>query len=297
MPSSARMLLVSNRLPVRVRVDHGRLDLEPTVGGLATGLAGPHRDRGGVWIGWPGDVARLDAAQREELDGRLALARLAAVHLTATEVQRFYEGYSNGVLWPLFHSMPDRMPSESRDWDVYAQVNERFADAVAAAWRPGDVVWVHDYQLLLLPQLLRARIPSARIGLFLHIPFPPSEVLRILPRRAELLRGMLGADLLGFQTFIDQHNFFASILRLLGYEPDLDRVAVGGRDVRVRVCPIGVDYEAFSAPTGDVTLTNDLARSRKPREALLLGVDRLDYTKGIPRRLLAFERLLERHPR
>ncbi|MDP2310619.1 MAG: bifunctional alpha,alpha-trehalose-phosphate synthase (UDP-forming)/trehalose-phosphatase [Pseudomonadota bacterium] len=292
-----RVILVSNRLPVRVRASAGRVDLEQTVGGLATGLAGPHRERQGEWVGWPGDVARLDATQRLELDESLRARRLVPVQLTAAEVQRYYEGFSNGVLWPLLHSMPTRMPLECRDWDAYVGANERFADVVAERWRPGDLVWVHDYHLLLVPSLLRARLPSARIGVFLHVPFPASDVFRVLPRRAEILRGMLGADLIGFQTFSDQSNFLSAVLRALGVEADVDRLEVGGREVRVGAFPIGVDFAAFDTAGGDEAVDRDLARSAGSAEALLLGVDRLDYTKGIPRRLLAFERLLERHPR
>lgn len=291
-----RVILVSNRLPVRVRVSAGRIDLEQTVGGLATGLAGPHRERQGDWVGWPGDLTRLDATQRLELDASLRARRLVPVVLTTAEVQRYYEGFSNGVLWPLLHSMPTRMPLECRDWDAYVGANERFADAVAARWRPGDLVWVHDYHLLLVPAMLRARLPAPSVGLFLHVPFPASDVFRVLPKRVEILRGMLGADLIGFQTFGDQSNFLSAILRTLGIEAEIDRLEVGGREVRVGAFPIGVDFAAFDSSGGDDAVDGDLARTTGSGEAMVLGIDRLDYTKGIPRRLLAFERLLERHP-
>jgi trehalose 6-phosphate synthase/phosphatase len=294
---SDRVLLVSNRLPVRVRASGGRVDLEQTVGGLAAGLATTHRERQGEWIGWPGDVTRLDVPQRASLEASLRDLRLVPVHLTTAEVQRYYEGYSNGVLWPLLHSMPTRMPLECRAWDTYVEVNHRFADAVAARWRPDDVIWVHDYHLLLLPALLRARLPSARIGLFLHVPFPGSDVFRVLPKRAELLHGMLGANLIGFQTFGDQSNFLSAVLRALGVEAEVDQLEVAGREVHVGVFPIGVDFATFDEAGGDEAVVRDLARSLAFSEPLILGVDRLDYTKGIPRRLLAFERLLERYPR
>lgn len=292
-----RVILVSNRLPVRVRASAGRIDLEQTVGGLATGLAGPHRERQGDWVGWPGDVARLDATQRLDLDASLRARRLVPVHLTAAEVQRYYDGFSNGVLWPLLHSMPTRMPLQCRDWEAYVGANERFADAVAARWRPGDLIWVHDYHLLLVPSMLRARLPAARVGLFLHVPFPASDVFRVLPRRTEILHGMLGADLIGFQTFSDQSNFLSTVLRSLGIEAEIDRLEVGGREVRVGAFPIGVDFASFDSGGGDAAVDRDLARWAGSGEAMILGIDRLDYTKGIPRRLLAFERLLERHPR
>jgi trehalose 6-phosphate synthase/phosphatase len=297
MGMTERVILVSNRLPVRVRVSGGQLDLQHTVGGLATGLSATHDGRGGEWVGWPGDTGRLDVTQRRLLDAALGERRFLPVQLTAAEVLRYYEGYSNGVLWPLLHSMPARLPLECRDWGAYVTANERFADVVAARWRPGDLVWVHDYHLLLVPSLLRARLPEARIGLFLHVPFPASDLFRILPRRAEILRGMLGADLIGFQTFGDQSNFLTAVLRALGIEADIDRLEVGGRAVRVGAFPIGVDFAAFDRDGGDEAVTRELARSAISCESLILGVDRLDYTKGIPGRLLAFEALLERHPR
>ncbi len=292
-----RVLLVSNRLPVKVRMEQGRVALESSVGGLATGLLRTHREANGVWIGWPGDVSRLDATQRAVLQTRLEADRYAPVHLTATEVLRYYEGLANGVIWPLFHNMPSRMPLESRDWSAYHAANVRFADEIVRAWRPGDIVWIHDYHLLLVPALLRERLPTARIGLFLHIPFPPSETFRILPWREAILDGMLGADLVGFHTFADQQNFLSAVLRVLGLEPEIDRLTVQGREVRAGVFPIGVDFTAFDEGPADPAVASELSGGRRRREALLLGVDRLDYTKGIPRRLLAFERLLERHPR
>ncbi|MFZ5480574.1 MAG: bifunctional alpha,alpha-trehalose-phosphate synthase (UDP-forming)/trehalose-phosphatase, partial [Myxococcota bacterium] len=297
MVQQERVILVSNRLPVRVRATQGRVELEPSVGGLATGLRGPHEQRGGLWIGWPGDLGRLDLAQRAAVEQGLAARRLAPVTLTAAEVQRYYEGYANGVLWPLLHAMPSRMPLVSRDWDAYVEANERFADAVAARWCPGDTVWVHDYHLVLVPGMVRRRCPGARIGFFLHVPFPASDIFRVLPRRAEILQGLLGADLLGFQTFGDQRNFLAAVLRVTGLEADFDRLEVDGRGVRAGVFPIGVDFGAFAAEGGDDAIARELARGPRSRDVLVLGVDRLDYTKGIPQRLLAFERLLERHPR
>lgn len=291
-----RVLLVSNRLPVHARIVQGQVELQATVGGLATALARPHNEQG-LWIGWPGDASRMDPAQRQSLDQGLTERRLVPVHLTTTEVQRYYEGFSNGILWPLFHSMPSRMPLECRDWEIYSDVNRRFAEAVAAVWRPGDVVWVHDYQLLLVPSLLRAKLPEAKIGFFLHIPFPPSDIFRVLPRRAELLAGPLGADLIGFQTFSDQRNFLSSTLRLRGLEPEYDRIRVDGREVRAGVFPISVDFAAFDVSEHDRVVAREVAHAAPRREALLLGIDRLDYTKGIPHRLQAFSRLLERHPR
>ncbi len=293
-----RLILVSNRLPVTVKVERGEVGVVTSAGGLATGLRGPHQQSGGMWIGWPGDVSRLTEPQRKKLDEELEDLRCLPVYLSSAEVSRYYDGFSNAVLWPLFHYLLDCIPPTSQEWEVYRSVNERFADAVAKVWRPGDLVWIHDYQLALVPRMLRTRVPGATIGYFLHIPFPASEVLRILPWREQILEGMLGADLVGFHTFTYRSHFASSILRILGMSSQGDRVFVDGREVRLGVFPIGVDAQMFGRLAEDPEVLAEVAsiRSDARGERILLGIDRLDYTKGIPRRMLAFERLLEREP-
>jgi trehalose 6-phosphate synthase/phosphatase len=294
-----RLITVSNRLPVTIRRgNEGGLELAPSAGGLATGLSGPHRDLGGLWIGWPGALGDLAAPQRAELDAGLAAMRAVPVPLTAEEVEGFYAGFSNGVLWPLFHYLLERLPYHAQDWDAYRRVNEKYADAVCANHRRGDLVWVHDYHLMLVPALVRARIPNARIGFFLHIPFPAADVFRIIPWRDELLRGLLGADQIGFHTSAYAHNFAASLVGLLGIVPDIDRVHLGDRTVRYGVFPMGVDAKFFSDAATDPEIIEQARTMRREDGAqhLLFGIDRLDYTKGIPRRLMAVERLLELHP-
>jgi trehalose 6-phosphate synthase/phosphatase len=295
----ARLILVSNRLPLTVRLERGELSISNSAGGLTTGLRGPHEQTGGIWIGWPGDVSRLSEPQRRTLEMQLDEMRCLPVYLSAAEVARYYDGFSNAVLWPLFHYMLDRIPPSSQEWEAYRAVNEKFADAAARAWRPGDLVWVHDYQLVLVPQMLRARIPSARVGFFLHIPFPASEVMRILPWRQQVLEGLLGADLVAFHTFAYRSHFASSVLRILGIPTQGDCIYVDGREIRLGVFPIGVDARTFGklAEDPEVLHEAETIRAEARGEKILLGIDRLDYTKGIPRRLLAFERLLEREPR
>jgi trehalose 6-phosphate synthase/phosphatase len=291
-----RLLIVSNRLPVTVRVAGGEATVEPSTGGLATGMHGPHERMGGLWIGWPGELEALSAGAREAVERRLAELKLVPVPLTADEVARYYESYSNGVLWPLFHYFASRLPLEVRDFEAYEAVNARFADAVAARHEPGDLVWVHDYQLMLVPQMLRERIPEARIGFFLHIPFPSSEVFRLLPQRERLVEGLLGADLVGFHTAGYLRHFASSALRLASAPADVDRIRWGGREVRLGIFPMGVDAAHYSALAESPAVKALVDAHRPPGERLLLGIDRLDYTKGIPRRLLAYEALLARHP-
>ena len=293
-----RLLIVSNRLPVVVSGDVDGVRLQPSTGGLATGLRAHHEETGGRWIGWPGDVSKLSTDQRNELDRQLERRHIVPVHLSQDHIERYYHGFANRVLWPLFHYLIDRVPVDAAGWDAYRQVNEAFADVVAREHRNGDTIWVHDYQLMLLPGLLRARLPSARIGFFLHIPFPSSEVFRVLPWRHEILTGLLGADLVGFHTFSYLRHFLAALLHVDGVEGQIDSVRVGSRDVKLGVFPMGVDADDWSTLSQSDAVGVELQKVRDAAggRRIILGVDRLDYTKGIPRRLHAVERLLTRYP-
>jgi trehalose 6-phosphate synthase/phosphatase len=292
-----RLLIVSNRLPVSVEVDDDGLHLSPSAGGLATGLRTPHERSGGLWIGWPGDTSALDDAQRDELGHRITALRAVPVWLDAEEVKRFYEGFSNEVLWPLFHYRIDQIPIDVEDWGVYERVNRRFAETIAAHYQPGDLVWVHDYQLMLVPHMLRQLVPEVRIGFFLHIPFPSSEVFRTLPFREQLLEGLLGADLVGFHTPDYMRHFASSLLRTFGLAADIDHVRVGDRAVAFGAFPMGIDAAAIVALAAEPRTALEVGTLRGSDGcAILVGIDRLDYTKGIPRRLLSFEHLLRDRP-
>jgi trehalose 6-phosphate synthase/phosphatase len=292
-----RVLIVANRLPITIRATEAGVDVQKSSGGLATGLLRPHEQSGGLWIGWSGSSDELTPSQQAELDQQLAAMRLVSVPLSADQVTRYYEGFSNGVLWPLFHYLLDQVPLHVRDWEPYAEVNERFAEIVAQHYQPGDMIWVHDYQLLLLPGLLRQRLPDARIGFFLHIPFPSEELFRTLPERDQLLRGLLGADLVGFHTPTYLRHFAASLTQILGLTVEIDRVQLSDREVRLGVFPMGIDAETFTALANDPAVQAEAETLRGDGSVkLLVGVDRLDYTKGIPRRLLSFEKMLQTHP-
>ena len=292
-----RLLIISSRLPVTVVADGADLRMDASSGGVATGLRGLHDDSDSLWIGWPGVDGDHPSVDRAAITARLATQRILPVWLDADEVTRFYEGFANAVLWPLFHYQLEQLPLQVQHWDTYVRINQRFADLAAAHYQPGDIVWVHDYQLMLVPQLLRAQVPDARIGFFLHIPFPASEVFRALPNGAQVLEGMLGADLVGFHTAAYLRHFGSALLRIAGRGVDVDRVRVGRREVRLGVFPMGIDVERYSqlAETPDVLAEASRLRA-DPTTALVIGIDRLDYTKGIARRTLAFETLLRRHP-
>ena len=294
---SSRLLIVSNRLPVTVRVIDGRVSVRRSVGGLATGLQTPHERSGGLWIGWPGLTGRLDAAARADVDRQLAELRTVPLTLDAREVEVFYERISNSVLWPVCHDRVDQLPLDVEGWDVYESVNARYADAVAEHHRPGDVIWVHDYHLMRVPALLRERIPDAKIGFFLHIPFPNPEIFFTLPTRSWLAEGLLGADLIGFHTLRFHGHFRAALRRLFSIEASAKGVVEwNGRPVRLGVFPMGIDAADFTRRAASSEVVAKVAEYTHPRERLLVGIDRLDYTKGIPRRLLAVERLLTLHP-
>lgn len=293
----SRILLVSNRLPVTVQRSAEGLEVTRSSGGLATGLAGIHADSGGAWIGWPGHSEALSAEEELALTTRFAELCVVPVALSLDEVERYYEAFCNGVLWPLFHYLINLLPLEVHGFPLYEAINRRFAEAVVAAYQPGDRIWVHDYQLMLVPALVRERLPDATIGFFLHIPFPASDVFRVLPFRDQLLQGLLGADLIGFHTAGYMRHFASSVLRILGIATEVDHLRWHHRTVRLGVFPMGVDTHSYAALAESSALQEEVAALHSPGAMqLMLGIDRLDYTKGIPRRLLAFERLLHEHP-
>ena len=291
------LLVVSNRLPVTVKASGDSVEVTPSVGGLATGLRGLHEQQESLWIGWTGVEGELTPAAEQAMQERLAAQRLVAVPMSADEVSVFYGRVSNGVLWPMFHDQLEQLPYHVEGWETYEAMNARFADVVAACYRPGDVIWIHDYQLLRLPALLRERLPEARIGFFLHIPFPNPEIYFALPTRRWLVEGMLGADVIGFHTRRYRGHFTAVLRRLMGIEAVDEAVSYGGRRVKLGIFPMGIDPAPFAARVASAEVAAETRQLRDESDMrLLVGIDRLDYSKGIPRRLLAVERLLTRFP-
>jgi trehalose 6-phosphate synthase/phosphatase len=300
-PADGRLIVVSNRLPLTLRRAGEGWRTERSSGGLASALDPVLKRTGGLWIGWPGESpAAPDEGRDEQLRGWRKKHGYVAVDVPAELGRSFYEGYANQTLWPLFHNFPTNVEFDPGGWNAYVEANHRFRDAVLQNLGPGDVVWVHDYHLMLLPGLLREALPHAAVGFFLHIPFPASEVFRILPRRSELLRGLLGADLLAFQTHADLQHFRASLLRINGIESRMDRVKGDGHHTRLEALPIGIAPDEFLRFIEKDKGTQQAYEEHRRRFAglkILLAVDRLDYTKGIPHRLRTFRRLLERAPR
>lgn len=302
-----RLLIVSNRLPLRlVKGTNNVWRLDRGSGGLVTALAPVLRNRGGAWIGWPG-VPTEDSP--ENLPDLLHVAekdlgyRIVTVPLSRREQRLFYEGFSNEVIWPLFHEFPSLAQFKPAYWYAYQQVNRKYAEVIAAQSESDHFIWIHDYQLLLVAEELRRLGVDAHLAFFLHIPFPPLDVFLKIPWRLEILRALVQFDLLGVQTARDRRNLVECLRALM---PDVKwhgrgRVVVGqvnGRAVRIGDFPISIDYRSFvrRARSKEVLAVRDTIRSKLPDRKILLGIDRLDYTKGIPHRLEAFRDALREHP-
>ena len=292
-----RTLIVSNRLPMTARLEDGEVLLQQSDGGLATGLRGVHEREGGLWIGWSGLTDRASLSAHRTVDHRLRDLGALSVPLSEEEVAGYYRGYSNGALWPVLHGCLRHPLVASRDWELYRAVNQRYADVVAQHLRAGDRVWVHDFHLMLLPRLVRDRCPDARIGFFLHTPFPPAESFATLRGASALLEGLLGANRIGFHTRDYGRHLTAAVQLMLGHPPVSDETEDDGCQPSVFTCPMGIDVPFFAAWARKPAVIAEAARIRSGCEGpLFVGIDRLDYTKGIPERLLAFERLLELEP-
>ncbi len=294
----SRLVIISNRLPITVDRQEGELIYHPSAGGLATGLNSLDSKYEKFWIGWPGKEI-TDAWEQESVRTDLAADNLAPVFLSQDEINLYYEGFSNKVIWPHFHYFTQYTTYKDKYWDAYLSVNQKFADEVVKHLRPDDMVWVHDYQLMLLPQMIRTQFPQISIGFFLHIPFPSYEVFRILPWREEILEGVLGADQIGFHTFGYMRHFLSAAYRISGYEHHFGRLSVGNRIVNVDFFPMGIDYDKYAYPDTEadpddeaIIQIKQLAIDRK----LIISIDRLDYTKGIPQRIRTFAKFIYEHP-
>ena len=291
-PLNRQLVVVSNRLPVR-RDDDGSWRI--AAGGLVTAMRPVMERSGGVWVGWDGG----DGGVPETIE-ELPSVRIGDVQLTEDEVEAYYHGFSNRTLWPLVHDLVAEPVIDQDWWEVYRTVNERFADRIAEMDPPQDaLLWVHDYHLLLLPQLLRDRLGDRRIGFFLHTPFPAPELIARLPWREEILDGMLGADVVGFHTRLYRDNFVRAVKWLRGRDLVDDTVVNhGGRRVHAVAQAISIDATEFSdlATNPDTEHALTALRNQFGGRRVFLGVDRLDTTKGIRHRLTAIERLLERDP-
>ncbi|MEU4790025.1 trehalose-6-phosphate synthase [Micromonospora tulbaghiae] len=284
------LVVVANRLPIDDSVaPDGAFEWRRSPGGLVSALHPLLRHTPATWVGWAGGTG--PAPELPDVDG----VRMHTVPLSAEDVRDHYEGFANATLWPLYHDAVEQPEYHRRWWEAYQRVNQRFAEAAAQVAEPGGLVWVQDYHLHLVPGLLRELRPDLRIGFFLHVPFPPPELFMQLPRRAELLRGMLGADLVGFQRAQAAHNFAQLATKVLGLPATDRRIGVDGRVVRIGAFPVAIDTAEMSALAARPEVAERAHRLRQDLgrpEQVILSVDRMDYTKGIEQRLKAYRELL-----
>lgn len=302
-----RLIIVSNRLPITVVGEKGGLRFQESVGGLVSGLSAyldslkssSFTKSEYIWAGWPGTT--IDDEAKEGLKSR-ALSEFNAypVFLSEEDMENFYQGFCNKTIWPLFHYFPSYATYNEAHWIHYKKVNEIFCDVLMEIVKPDDVLWVHDYHLMLLPKLLREKLQDISIGFFLHIPFPSFEIFRLLPRKwgTEILEGLLGADLVGFHTYDYTQHFLRCNLRMLGYEHNLGRIDAKERVVKVDTFPMGIDFQRFHNATSspEIQKEKDDIKKTLGDSKVILSIDRLDYTKGIVNRLQGYELFLEKNP-
>ncbi|HEX8546231.1 MAG TPA: bifunctional alpha,alpha-trehalose-phosphate synthase (UDP-forming)/trehalose-phosphatase [Cytophagaceae bacterium] len=292
-----KTLIVSNRLPVSIKEKEGKFVVSPSAGGLATGLGSVYKTGENIWIGWPGDIISEEDKMKTVSDDLLK-ENMAPVFLSESDVELFYEGFSNSTLWPLFHYFTKHTSFVEENWEAYKRVNEKYCHEILKYAEPNDTIWVHDYQLLLLPKMLREALPNATIGFFQHIPFPSYEIFRILPWREEILQGMTGADLIGFHTFDDVRHFLSSVSRIIGVDNQMGQLRVNDRLCHVDAFPMGIDVQKFQEAALSEETQNEIKNYKRDNNdrKLIISIDRLDYSKGIPERLRAYDFFLEQYP-
>ncbi len=295
-----KKIFISNRLPIRIeKTDKEGFALKESIGGLATGLKAFHRDSENIWMGWCGLKTEELEGKEEELSRKLMKDfRYQPVYLSGEDLDLYYQGFSNSTLWPLFHYFPNLTTFDEKQWESYVKVNRKFLESLKEIMEPDDTIWIHDYQLMLLPGMIRELYPKAAIGFFLHIPFPSFEIFRLLPWRMEILEGILGADLVGFHTYDYTRHFLSSSRRLLGCEHEMNFIRYHHRTIRTDVFPMGIDYEYFSSavpsPGHEKIDVEKVCGNGEGK--IIFSVDRLDFTKGIPERIKAFSLFLEKYP-
>jgi trehalose 6-phosphate synthase/phosphatase len=296
--NNTKLIIVANRLPVKAEIqDDGSIQLEKSAGGLATGLDSLKISYEKHWIGWSG-IYTNDTQTETELATSLAKYNFHPVFLSEEDVELYYEGYSNSTLWPLFHYFYAYTDHNSRFWETYKKVNALFREKVLEIAGQEDIIWIHDYQLMLLPMMIREHLPSARMGFFLHVPFPSYELFRTLENREKLLTGIMGADLIGFHTFNYMRHFISTIYRIKGIESDDNTFHYRNRTLSVDTFPMGINFRSFYEANKqlEVRLLRKKFREQYKDSRIVLSVDRLDYSKGLLQRLEGFRLLLKNYP-
>ncbi|NLZ94233.1 MAG: bifunctional alpha,alpha-trehalose-phosphate synthase (UDP-forming)/trehalose-phosphatase [Bacteroidales bacterium] len=293
-----KLIILSNRLPVKIKKnENNEFIISPSEGGLATGLGSLDTDTEKIWIGWPG-IHTDDESEKQEITKRLNNLNFYPVFLSEEQIELYYEGYSNSVIWPLCHYFYSYIDYNAEYWEAYQEVNKMFAEAAFPLIDDEDIIWVQDYQLMLLPALIREQRSKVSIGYFHHIPFPSYELFRLLPKRETVLNGLLGADLIGFHTHDYMRHFISAIYRVLQLESRLDEIQLSDRVVHVDTFPMGINYDHYHDTVLKPSVKEKITELRKKigDHSIILSVDRLDYSKGILHRLIGFSQFLENNP-
>ncbi len=305
------VIIVSNRLPfILKKNEDGNIEIGKGAGGLVTAMAAVLKNKNDIWVGWPGYVQETDSdgSMLPVIQSVASGYSVKPVMLNSYELKNYYEGFSNSILWPLFHDSTDKCMFLPEYWESYKEVNEKFALTVCQNAGDLDFLWVHDYQLILVGRQLRKMHIENKIGFFLHIPFPPIDTFARCPWRCELLSAMLEYDVLGFQTIQDKRNFIGCVKKIIPHteideinerNQTVSELQFGDKLVRIGVFPISIDYREmlFKAKDNKAGMRSEEIRKNRPEGKILLGVDRLDYTKGIPEKLKAFRRFLILFPK
>ncbi len=295
--TDSRLIIVSNRLPVNISKTDTGFVYQESVGGVATGIAALETPINRIWFGWPGlDQDSLTPEDQGVIANELDRRGCFPVHLTRQHIDEFYSGFSNKTIWPLFHYFPEFVVFDETYWESYKTVNQLFCQTLLPHITETDTIWIQDYQLMLLPGMIRKHLPNAKIGFFLHIPFPSFELLRNLPWRDELLHGILGADLIGLHEYDYVRHFLSSVYRICGYEHNLSKLVFQNRLIRVDAFPMGIHYEKYASTSKPSLAQQELDPLANSKVRIILSVDRLDYTKGILNRLHAYSTFLETYP-
>lgn len=296
-----RIIIVSNRIPVRLEKHRKEIFIRSSEGGLATGLSAIHSQDENLWVGWHGlpeeDIPSTKV--KDELLEKIIRKNCIPVSLSRREIREYYDGYSNNAIWPVFHYFTEYAQFNKNEWETYCEVNKKFAGEILQYVKPDDTIWIHDYHLMLFPALLKKAQPDLKIGFFLHIPFPSFEVFRIIPNREEILEGLLGADLIGFHTEDYQQYFLESVNRLTKAKINCDSIEFNNHSSKTAAFPMGIDFEKFYATAKvlekqkkkmHTSFQKEFSRFIKdyPERKTVLSIDRLDYTKGIAQRIRAF---------
>jgi len=303
-----KLFLIANKLPLQVNDIDGKKELEPVLDGLDSGLKGFYESFDIKWIGRAGvNIDEISENEKIDLDNKFRKDNCIPIYLDQELRSAFLEGFCDNTIWPLFNYFTQNTKYYPANWEAYKKVNQLYFEVISKYINDDDILWVHDYHLMLLPKLIREKFPNVSIGYFQHIPFPSFEIFRFLPWRIELLEGILGADLIGFHTYDYQRHFMSCVRRLLGNETVFNRIRLDERIVKVDAFPMGIDFEYFNNTARELAKSTAKEESeihkelkeylkRAKNQKIILSIDRLDYTKGIPDRIKAFELFLNTYP-